>query len=130
MDKTGEPNAENENAVRLLIENGCRIDLQTDSYQEFFQNLTSLSKKLFSNVDFGLKTTNFRNLEKETPLHMAARYARADAAKQFLQCGADPNIKDIKGRTPLHAAIASDSYGVFTIILNDRNGFFTASRKP
>ena len=54
---------------------------------------------------------------------MAARYARADAAKQFLQCGADPNIKDIKGRTPLHAAIASDSYGVFTIILNDRNGF-------
>jgi len=60
---------------------------------------------------------------------MAARYARADAAKQFLQCGADPNIKDIKGRTPLHAAIASDSYGVFTIILNDRNGFFTVSRK-
>ena len=39
MDKTGEPNAENENAVRLLIENGCRIDLQTDSYQEFFQKL-------------------------------------------------------------------------------------------
>ena len=60
---------------------------------------------------------------------MAARYARADAAKQFLQCGADPNIKDIKGRTPLHAAIASDSYGVFTIILNDRNGYFTDSRK-
>ena len=60
---------------------------------------------------------------------MAARYARADAAKQFLQCGADPNIKDIKGRTPLHAAIASDSYGVFTIILNDRNGFFTDSKK-
>ena len=60
---------------------------------------------------------------------MAARYARADAAKQFLQCGADPNIKDIKGRTPLHAAIASDSYGVFTIILNDRNGFFTDTKK-
>lgn len=46
MDKTGEPNAENENAVRLLIENGCRIDLQTDSYQEFFQKF--LFSKLFS----------------------------------------------------------------------------------
>ena len=46
MDKTGEPNAENENAVRLLIENGCRIDLQTDSYQEFFQKFL-FSRKLF-----------------------------------------------------------------------------------
>ena len=46
MDKTGEPNAENENAVRLLIENGCRIDLQTDSYQEYFQKkFFYLSKK-------------------------------------------------------------------------------------
>ena len=50
MDKTGEPNAENENAVRLLIENGCRIDLQTDSYQEYFQKnfskfFSKLSKK-------------------------------------------------------------------------------------
>ena len=48
MDKTGEPNAENENAVRLLIENGCRIDLQTDSYQECFQ-------KLFKTVVFTQK---------------------------------------------------------------------------
>ena len=116
MDKTGEPNAENENAVRLLIENGCRIDLQTDSYQvncHFF----------FKNYHFHQQYNFSKKFYQETPLHMAARYARADAAKQFLQCGADPNIKDIKGRTPLHAAIASDSYGVFTIILNDRNGF-------
>ena len=47
MDKTGEPNAENENAVRLLIENGCRIDLQTDSYQEYFQKKIS---KFFSKL--------------------------------------------------------------------------------
>jgi len=48
MDKTGEPNAENENAVRLLIENGCRIDLQTDSYQEYFQkNFSNFFSKLF-----------------------------------------------------------------------------------
>ena len=50
MDKTGEPNAENENAVRLLIENGCRIDLQTDSYQEYFQkNFSKFFSKFFQN---------------------------------------------------------------------------------
>ena len=54
MDKTGEPNAENENAVRLLIENGCRIDLQTDSYQEFFQKLfiSFFYKKGYFSISF------------------------------------------------------------------------------
>ena len=54
MDKTGEPNAENENAVRLLIENGCRIDLQTDSYQEFFQKLfiSFFIKKGYFSISF------------------------------------------------------------------------------
>lgn len=59
MDKTGEPNAENENAVRLLIENGCRIDLQTDSYQEFFQKLFIsffLSRKDIFRFHFNLST--------------------------------------------------------------------------
>ena len=35
------------------------------------------------------KTTTYN----ETPLHIAAKFARADAAKQILQCGADPNVK-------------------------------------
>ena len=51
MDKTGEPNAENENAVRLLIENGCRIDLQTDSYQVNF--------KIFDNFYIGTNSLKF-----------------------------------------------------------------------
>ena len=85
MDKTGETGEEN--TVRLLLENGCDLNLQTTTYEE-------------------------------TPLHLAAKFARADAAKQILQCGANPNVRDSKGRTPLHTAIASDSYGVFTIIAN------------
>ena len=67
MDKTGEPNAENENAVRLLIENGCRIDLQTDSYQEyfqkifrnFFQNFSKTFEKGYFLILFQLLKTNF-----------------------------------------------------------------------
>lgn len=51
----------------------------------------------------------------ETSLHLAARYARADAAKRLLDAGADANSQDNTGRTPLHAAVAADAMGVFQV---------------
>lgn len=56
----------------------------------------------------------------ETSLHLAARYARADAAKRLLDAGADANLQDNTGRTPLHAAVAADAMGVFQILLRNR----------
>ena len=57
----------------------------------------------------------------ETSLHLAARYARADAAKRLLDAGADCNACDATGRTPLHTAIAADARGVFEILLRNRS---------
>ncbi|MEE6506058.1 hypothetical protein FKM82_007484 [Ascaphus truei] len=57
----------------------------------------------------------------ETALHLAARYARADAAKRLLDAGADPNAQDHTGRTPLHASVASDAQGVFQILIRNRS---------
>lgn len=51
----------------------------------------------------------------ETSLHLAARYARADAAKTLLDASADPNTQDSTGRTPLHTAVAADAQGVFQV---------------
>lgn len=56
----------------------------------------------------------------ETSLHLAARYARADAAKRLIEGGADCNAQDATGRTPLHTAIAADARGVFEILLRNR----------
>lgn len=53
-------------------------------------------------------------------MHLAARYARADAAKRLLDAGADANSQDNTGRTPLHAAVAADAMGVFQILLRNR----------
>uniref|UniRef100_A0A8C5WCK8 Uncharacterized protein n=1 Tax=Leptobrachium leishanense TaxID=445787 RepID=A0A8C5WCK8_9ANUR len=56
----------------------------------------------------------------ETALHLAARFARQDAIKCMLDAGADTNVKDRLGRTPLHTAIAADALGVFQTLLRCR----------
>jgi Notch-like protein len=67
-------------------------------------------------ADLNARTDN----DGETPLHLAARYALADAAKALLEEGADPNAQDNNGRTPLHSAVAADAQGVFNILLKNR----------
>ncbi len=39
-----------------------------------------------------------------TDLHKAALLGDVERVKELLKKGADPNIKDKKGRTPLHEA--------------------------
>lgn len=61
----------------------------------------------------------------ETALHLAARYARSDAAKRLLESSADANVQDNMGRTPLHAAVAADAQGVFQVnALEIPSGFY------
>ena len=56
----------------------------------------------------------------ETPLHLASRSCRTEAAKRLLDAGADPNAKDNIGRTPLHSAVAADAHQVFQALLRNR----------
>ena len=96
------------------VDNGDieNFDDLEDSSPAVIQDLISQGAKLNAQMD---KTG-------ETPLHLAARYARADAAKRLLDAGDDAiaNAQDNTGRTPLHAAVAADAQGVFHILLKNR----------
>ena len=83
-----------------------------DASSAVIQDIISQGAKLKAQMD---KTGG-------TPLHLAASYAKEDAAKRLLD-GADDtiaNAQDNTGQTPLHAAVAANAKGVFQVLLKDR----------
>lgn len=94
---------------------GCGIDTGEDECEDdgTAQVITDL-------VGQGAELNATMEKTGETSLHLAARYARADAAKRLLDAGAEANVQDNTGRTPLHAAVAADAMGVFQILLRNR----------
>ncbi|XP_066542800.1 BRCA1-associated RING domain protein 1 isoform X2 [Hoplias malabaricus] len=58
-----------------------------------------------------------RNKKGETPLHLAAIKGDAEATKELLAQGADPNLKDHAGWTPLHEACNLGHLDVVEVLL-------------
>ena len=86
--------AENNNvaAMQALLKHGARVD-----------NQNPLIK-----AGHYLTHPTYTQLTREnTPLHCATASGATDAAKLLLQHGANPNLKDPQGRTPMHHAAIS-----------------------
>lgn len=54
----------------------------------------------------------------QTALHLAAACSRGDHVQQLLKAGANPNVQDREGYSPLQVAIAACAEGTFTVSIN------------
>ncbi|XP_035254880.1 neurogenic locus notch homolog protein 3-like, partial [Anguilla anguilla] len=103
----------------LMLASFCGGGLESDIPEE--EDPEESSANIISDLIYqGASLSAQTDRTGETPLHLAARYARADAAKRLLDAGADANAQDNTGRTPLHAAVAADAQGVFQILIRTR----------
>jgi len=99
---------------------GGGLDSGADIPEGAFEDEESSQAVIQDLIAQGAKINSQMDKTGETPLHLAARYARADAAKKLLDAKSDANAPDNTGRTPLHACVAADAQGVFQILLRHR----------
>ena len=82
-------------------------------------SITTGSTSLYDcSIDYLLKSkvkVDATNDYGRTALHIAAVCARGDYVKKLLTAGANPNIQDNWGQTPLHAAIGASAEGAFHV---------------
>ena len=75
-----------------------------------YRSLEQLDRLLRAGIDVSVTDTN---TTKNTPLHWAASFGSAITVQLLLeQFGADPNVTNSQGMTPLHDAVLRNDTGV------------------
>lgn len=59
------------------------------------------------------------NADGKCPIHFAARNGYESSIERFLMVGADINVQDMYGLTPLHMAVIYAKYDIVKLLLNN-----------
>jgi hypothetical protein len=101
-----------------LLEAGFRHARRPDSGRAYIESTHyadyGLNRPLNLRAQLASHGLDFRNPLNETPLMVAARVGRADLVEELLAQGADPELVDTAGRTPLRVSLAAwlEGHGV------------------
>lgn len=94
-----------------LVAAGFRHARNPDSGRAYLDNAHyadyRLKRPLALRMQLRKHGIDFRNPLNETPLMVAARIARPDLVQELLSEGADPELTDTAGRTPLRVSLAA-----------------------
>lgn len=82
--------------------------MQVDDIQASLKIVKSLIEKAKGQNPAGINLLNQRNKAGQTPLHVAIENVNELAVRELIAAGADVNLVDNQGRTPVMAAVSSE----------------------
>ncbi|XP_066998891.2 uncharacterized protein [Anabrus simplex] len=106
--------------VILLLQRGAQVKeniLKMKSVKSFISKLSNkrLSFRGYISSGFEVNWPVFEG--HETILHVAARYGNEKCVKILKKYGADINVKNLKGSTPLHGAVDGENAAIVLYLL-------------
>jgi ankyrin repeat protein len=60
------------------------------------------------------------DIEGNTNLHLSAMQGHLSSARMLIQCGANVDIHDCSGYTPLHCAVENDLHQIVQLLVEAR----------
>lgn len=102
---------DNADIVRLLIDKGANINVVDENknsilHKAIFQDKLNIVKLLLS---LSLKFADTKNNDGDTPLHKASMFSFVDIMKELIKSGADVDVQNNNGLTPLMLASFGDN---------------------
>ena len=100
--------------VKLLLDHGANISAtNTDLFTPLHQSIVTGDFTCFNRILGSVQRqdsalVNAIDLKQQTPLHIAAKFARVNMAEKLLQHGAKADMVDKDGNTAFHLTIESD----------------------
>lgn len=109
--------------IKLCLDNGARIDLKENGkcmplHFAATQGATEIVKLMISSYSGSSDIVNAVDGNHETLLHRASLFDHHELAEYLISVGADINITDAEGRSPLMLATASASWSTVNLLLS------------
>lgn len=111
------------NKVKKLVRDGANVNTQSEAgwvgETPLYSAVCSHTKDIVEFLlDNGARVNEIGEYSKATVLHLAAIISSADMLKLLLEKGADFNLKDVEGKTPLDVAIKHKELRSVRVLLN------------
>ena len=110
-----------EKAVELVLNDGVDINIPVlcNRTPLLWASVSSSSEFIETLIDLGADVNAQRTDDKVTPLRLLAGWNHYMGVRLLLELGADANIQDVDGYTPLHSSVSEGHENLSKLLLKE-----------